>query len=307
MKLQSRARPGFTLLEMLVVMGIIALLASITVTAVFRLQSSQKESNTNTHLTKIQMAFDQQWKGAIDNIKKQNYPDGVRNATVDATGANNTARAKALHMKLLLRKEFPQTFDEARLSTNATVNANPYNDASMNAMYGTKTSITSAIGNLTPNDPHLESAVLLYMFLSQSRGGASQNPEAIARTDLVTIGNAQFRVLMDEWSEPIGFRRWAFDAEMNFISNELNSSPLVAPTALANYDHDDPDGMLKPTPAWAGYASVKQLFTSILPNVAEPLDGRNRGPFVVSKGRDKQVANDDDLYSFRLQQFRKGN
>ena len=131
MKLHStKARPAFTLIELIVVMSIIALLATITISAVFRLQSSQKESNTVTHLTKIQMTFNQQWKPTIDNIKKQEPPIAIRNATADGVAPATVlsdARARALHMKLLLRREFPQTFNEARLSTNGTVNTNPYN------------------------------------------------------------------------------------------------------------------------------------------------------------------------------------
>ena len=50
--------------------------------------------------------------------------------------------------------------------------------------------------------------------------------------------------------------------------------------------------------------------------IADPFDGRNRGPYVVSAGRNgKLIPGDrytnfmdpDDLYSFRLQREGKGN
>jgi len=39
----------------------------------------------------------------------------------------------------------------------------------------------------------------------------------------------------------------------------------------------------------------------------DPFDGRNRGPYVMSAGQDKNYGTPDDLLSFRLQQAGKGN
>lgn len=313
---RSKPRSAFTVLEMLVVIGIIGLLASITVSAVFRIQSSQKEKNTNTHLTKIQAAFEEQWKAAVDNIKKENLPDAVRTVTRNKDQTDNIARAKALHMKLGLRREFPQTFTEARQNLNANSQpvVDPYGDPAMFATYGPRAALTEPIKGLTTQGPdtRLESAVLLFLILSQSRGGASQDPQTIAPTELIDISGKQLRVFVDEWGTPIGMRRWALDgAEWTMIGGELNSPPLVAANASNNYDKDDPDGKLMQNSNWlnaANYNLANKYFTTFLPQVAKPFLGQNRGPFVYSSGRDAKPNNiDDDLYSFRLQQFGKGN
>ncbi len=312
MKLHARPRQAFTLLELLVVLGIIALLASITVSAVFRLQSGQKESNTNTHLTKIQMAFDQQWKPAGEQFRKEAIPDALRAYTIDNTGNPDSARARALHVKLKIRQAFPQTYREARLLLTDFAN-----DTKLYAAYGPRQSIVNAIGAGNGPNTDIESAVLLYLILSQSRGGAAQNVEQIARTDLIDVGGKQQRVFVDEWSNPICFRRWATDAELTSATapllTELNSPPFVASATTLNKDPDDPDGRLKANSSWKPQAQqiVRQWFTIPLNNVvADPFDGNNRGPFILSAGKDAQISppNDaDNLYGFRLQQFRKGN
>ena len=74
MKLRVNSRSAFTLIELLVVLAIIALLAALSVSAVFRLMESQRETNSNTHLLKIQMGLDQQWKAAVDLIARSQSP-----------------------------------------------------------------------------------------------------------------------------------------------------------------------------------------------------------------------------------------
>mgnify|MGYP000552795804 CR=1 FL=1 len=208
-------RPGFTLIELLVVIGLIVLLASLTVGAVFRVVNAQKESNTNKQLLKIDMAYTAQRKAAVDQIKKETYPDVIRTGTANTDGSQNRDRALALHMKLRLRKEFPQTFAEA--------NYNAFGgDANLRAAYGPKSSYLSAIAGFNSGgDLDLESAVLLYVILAQGRGGATSDAESIAKTTLIGAAGQQKRVFVDEYGIPIGHRRWLNDAEMTLTNSCL--------------------------------------------------------------------------------------
>src|SRR6478672_4034503 len=93
-------RGAFTLLELIVVIGIIVLLLSLTAAAVFRLRASQMEKNTNTHLLKIHSALQQQYSAAIDRIKKETPPAGVIAMTKNPDGTTDMARAKAFHLRM---------------------------------------------------------------------------------------------------------------------------------------------------------------------------------------------------------------
>src|SRR6478672_4070197 len=103
-------RGAFTLLELIVVIGIIVLLLSLTAAAVFRLRASQMEKNTNTHLLKIHAALMQQYSPAMERIKKETPPAAVIAATKNADGTTDMIRAKAVHLQMRLRQEFPQKF-----------------------------------------------------------------------------------------------------------------------------------------------------------------------------------------------------
>src|SRR5947209_20225262 len=104
-------RAAFTLIEMIVVIGIILLLLALNAGAIFRVRETQLEKTTNESLRKIQMGLDGQWKAATDQIRSEkNPPQAIVDLTRNANGQYNPVRAHALHTKLRLRQEFPQSF-----------------------------------------------------------------------------------------------------------------------------------------------------------------------------------------------------
>jgi len=298
MRLPANRRPAFTLIELIVVLGIIALLATLSVAGVMRVQKAQREINSDRTLRAVQIGLDQQYKAAVDKIATENPHDLIVQATMNANGAPDMTRAKALHMKLRLRQEFPQNYAEARFQFPA-----PY--AALNAQYGPKPVYIAAIGagNGTPTT---EAAALLIVVLSQTRNGVTFNVKEAGPVDTIDVGGKQVPVLVDAWGTPLCFRRWATDAEPD-ARDELNTTPFVTQQQLAagNCDPADREGKLRQ--AWIGKPIALTWFVQPLPQVADPFDGRNRGPFVMSAGQDKNYATPDDLFSFRLQQAGKGN
>jgi prepilin-type N-terminal cleavage/methylation domain-containing protein len=318
-------RSAFTLIELIVVLSIIALLAALTVSAVFRLREGQNETNTNKHLLKIQMGLDQQWKAMMDRISAEPVPDLIYELTKKPDGTRDVPRAKALHLKLRLRQEFPQNYAEARfLIPPVNGMLTPQQAAFLNQTYGPKPLYLAAIGNGN-GTPVTEAAALLVIALSQTRGGANFNIEEAGPVQQIDVGGKLQRVMVDSWGNPICLRRWATDVETDAI-NELNQPPFISPTALAtgNRDPQDPEGRLRLAagatwgfpPNGPNYRPMVLLwFTTPLPMVAEPFDcppamgngNLNRGPYVVSSGKNGNFMDPDDLYSFRLQREGKGN
>jgi prepilin-type N-terminal cleavage/methylation domain-containing protein len=334
---KKTGQSGFTLLELLVVLFLMALLMALVVGAVFRVLGEQREKNTGIHLHKIQMMLDQQYKAKMDEIRKESPPQAVVEATRNADGSIDMDRAKAFHMKMRLRQEFPQNFaDLLRGPFSLSYGGQTY-------VYRTKPAYLAAVKSPympTPtqyeeNGPEHHSAALLVLILSQVAGGAGTDPESIAPTKLldysqgsapgVRSGSSQLRVFVDSFGEPIAFRRLA-DDDMSDVLAELNQQPFVSQEQIATskLDPTDPKGRLKQqVPVdWPNRILLSNMLA--YPNAAapsrpkldNPFDGFNRGPFAFSGGKNKRFyntstfaweANGDNLYSYRIQQAGKGN
>lgn len=307
MTLHRRCRPGFTLLEMMVVISIIALLAALSVTAVFRVQQTQREVNTNHTLRKAQIGLDQQRKAAQFLISKENPTNDIKVLTsTDGLGTIlDNQRARALHTKLRMKQEFPQNYAEARYTFKGKY-------SSLNSAYGPKTIYSAAIG-AGSDTPEKESAALLMITLSLGRGGVNFNIDEIGPTQTIDVGGKQIKVLIDEWGTPICMRRWVLDDQPDILT-ELNDQPFVTAEQITNdrRDPDDPERKLK---SWgmAGNgnpqykADATLWFTEpLLPKPVDPFNAMNRGPYLVSAGKDKVFGTADDMYSFRIQGAGRG-
>ena len=70
----TRRRAGFTLIEMLVVLAIIAILASLTAAAVIKMIGTQQIANTKSELSRLEAAFKKAYRSAADNYAKEPIP-----------------------------------------------------------------------------------------------------------------------------------------------------------------------------------------------------------------------------------------
>jgi prepilin-type N-terminal cleavage/methylation domain-containing protein len=318
MKVPANRRAGFTLMELIVVIGIILLLMALTLSAVFRVREARMETNTNTHLRKLDIGFMQQWNAMMDTIKKEPIPQSVKEATRNANGSYDTERAKAMHMMLRMRQEFPGNFGEAQdvYTTNGYPNgAQPYT-------YGPKPFFKLAYGNPVLTGSENEAAAMLFLILSMGHGGVSFNADQAAPTTVLSFtqqGNptpppVQLKVFVDEWGTPISFRRMA-DDDSTMVLTDLNQPPFVTPSQVASglCNPFDPQGRL-PVAGWPEQQKMFQYFQqtniNMRPYILNPFDNKNRGPYVFSAGKDKNwypPFDQDNLYSYRLQQSGKGN
>ena len=64
-------RAGFTLVELLTVVAIIAVLVSLVASATFQVIGVQQKRTTETTIKKVADALDQQWQAVVDQARKE--------------------------------------------------------------------------------------------------------------------------------------------------------------------------------------------------------------------------------------------
>ncbi len=307
MTLTNKARAGFTLLELLVVIAIIGVLMGLTATAIFKLKAATQGTRTTETLTKLQQAYDQQYTAAITRIRAEQVPPGLR-----AMANNDEDMAKAVHMKLSLRREFPQNLADVNDTGASTGNAGW--NARLLALYPPKKEYTDLAPLLATLSVDKQNAILLMAVLSQARGGASFNPEQIGSNASGTLPGTTQKIFVDGYGNPVYFVRalstpLAGDAYTPLLLSELNAPPYVTAAAAAagKADAIDPAGKFPWAFSQPATNPIKPFVDGMIKYMNEPLNGTNRGPFVFSGGVDNTPFTTDDLYSFRIQGTGKAN
>ena len=230
-----------TLIELLIVMLIIAILAALSLSAVFSVRESQMKNFTESLISKLASALDGQWKAAIDQIREEPVP-----AAFFTLAVNDQRRARVIYTKARLVQEFPVTFDQAR---------NP-----MPGYLTPKPAFANLPATSAATLPY-ESSALLYMTLNQARRGQAgfNADEHVEPTAIQTraAGNTQVKIFVDSWGNPL--RYYAFP----YYTDELNLPPYFDKTMHQNQqspDSQDPDSVL------LNYTNSTFNFTSIRPN-----------------------------------------
>jgi prepilin-type N-terminal cleavage/methylation domain-containing protein len=272
-------RGGFSLIELLVVMSVIAVIAALAGVALFGTTESQRRNSTDQ-----QKALDSEYQNVIAQSEREVATGAVPPAFTQFS--ETTERARVIWTAAQLRRNFPDTFRDAVNGVAFQVNGVTIHNFTPLATF------TGHNPALTPTAmTHEESAALLYIILTKksSSGGGSTagSGDELGPTRDVPIGNASFKTFVDSWGNSVGFRRWD-------RSDELQRAEY-APGTGANKDPLDPKSLVF---AWADTGKRAQIQAAAVNWFYT--DGRNRRPLVYSTGKDKAVGTADDQLGTRL-------
>jgi prepilin-type N-terminal cleavage/methylation domain-containing protein len=101
-------RGGFTLVELMTVVAILAVLMALIASAAFQVVAVQQQRNTETTIKKVGDALDQQIQQVIEQAKTEMPPNDVL-----SMAGSDARRAKIIWRKARLKQEFPMTFADA--------------------------------------------------------------------------------------------------------------------------------------------------------------------------------------------------
>jgi prepilin-type N-terminal cleavage/methylation domain-containing protein len=223
---------GFTLVELLVTIVIIAILASMVLGALFTSQEAAKEARTKGLIAKLNTVVMDRW----ESYRTRRLPIRMGYNRF-GVAFNETPLQFALRQlyarRELMRIEMPDNFTD--INASLSLSYLPNRSALSQAYFRKYVSVAS------PN-PQYESAECLYLILLLNRDEAST--ELIAKNAGDRDGDGLPEIL-DGWGNPIGFLRRA----PGFVSE-------LQPNQDAVNNHDPFDPRRVDPAAWAMYPLI---------------------------------------------------
>lgn len=220
-------RGGFSLIELMTVIGIIALLSALAVGTYMRLRGSTTEKVTDETMTKIHSMMADRWGAVIDRATAD-----IRSGSVPAdvmTAANNDKDlARVIWTYFKLKNEFPTTRAEGTTDIQIKVNGSFKTVLKAKAVFSSIPVNPSSVSATSIAALETESAACLYKALRDTgTGGVVTGVEGLEQQ---TGTSASGPVYTDAWNTPIAFARMAYTAELNgppyLKGNPVSKDPI---------------------------------------------------------------------------------
>lgn len=198
---RSQARAGFTLIEMMVVIGIIILLVALISAAVFMMFGSQQGANTATGLKLISNKANTQWRNVSDLANKDNSAQAttwMANWTTNNPNQLPTA-ARAAYVQAMLAQAFPTTFSQA---------LNPNNGLPAYPAYQTYLAGLGVTGS-SSGTQSIEASVCLLMILTKGPYNTGSDPDSFGGANMMTVtaGGISAQGFVDGFQTPLAANR----------------------------------------------------------------------------------------------------
>ncbi|MDX1965395.1 MAG: prepilin-type N-terminal cleavage/methylation domain-containing protein [Pirellulales bacterium] len=232
------ARRGLTLVELLVVVVILGMIASMVLVGLSGTQNNAREAKTRGTIAKLHTLIMEKY----DSYMSRRVPISIPPQTQPRQAA--LLRLNAL--RDLMRLEMPERHADYLQPTN---------------IFTTLPSVTRAyISRANPSKSHseftrFESAECLYMIVAYGLGEADGLSQ-FGETEIGDFDGDGMKEFLDAWGRPISFLRWAprFDSAVQFPNRDVENS--VRNQQFLDKHHDPYDLLRVDEHAYALYPLI---------------------------------------------------
>lgn len=214
---QFSNRRAFTLVELMIVIGVIALMMSLLIGASYKFIVGSREAATATTVTKVNQLLQDRLAGfrhADFTDAAQQFQTSWNTTYTNQVNQISAPLADVLVRKIRMKRSFPQNLAEA-------VTGDPVRYSSLSFLYPASANYAPPSGYL----PKYESGIVLYAMLvnGETFGAPSVGEDGFSASEIRTsTETANLPCLVDAWGEPLRFYRWP--------------TRLIQPTGLGSVD-----------------------------------------------------------------------
>jgi prepilin-type N-terminal cleavage/methylation domain-containing protein len=213
-------RSAFTLVELLVVVLIITILATIVLGAMFNAGEAARAARTRAQVAKINDLLAPLWEG----YRTRRVPVAIPNPN----DRLQSAQLRLDGLRELMRLELPDR--------KSDVNDNPTYVSRPALSLAYKARATAASGWTQ----QYQGAECLYMILSFIQDGDSNGLEFFKQTEIGDIDKDGMPEILDGWGRPIEFLRWPAGFTSD-VSNSALQKPPPPSSPVAGKEYASPD------------------------------------------------------------------
>jgi prepilin-type N-terminal cleavage/methylation domain-containing protein len=220
--LRPTVRPGFTLVELLVTISIIAILASMIMFAMFSAQEAARVSKTRSTIAKLDAILREKWESYSSRRVPITIPQNFT--------SRQAARARLDGLREMMRMELPDRWTDiaTKDGSNNLVPSMPISGISppsiWTAYLNRYASAYSVSSKQFPTDAN-ERSECLYMIVTMGAtdGGGR---ELFGESEIGDTDGDGFPEFLDGWGRPIRFLRWApgFSSELQQPTEPFNDA-----------------------------------------------------------------------------------